>query len=367
MKKRLVSMVLAAVFLLGIGGGASAAPYVCFTVINDSISALSDGTMPVFYNSSVYVPYTVFTSMGFYASTDSSGNSMILYSSDQKAIVFESDTGRCYDLDGNEYYGPVVRQNGVMYLPAVIVCHVFNMSLSYISGDDYDVLRINSVSSPLTDTQFMNAAANTLRSRYNNYVGISQPAEDPEEEQTSPGEGTQEPESEEEEPEDEEEGSGTVFLSFIGMPPEEETELLDALDAAGVKACFFVDREDLLSSGGAVRRAAASGHSIGVYLSDGEGDYSQISRGIFEACGVNTALVWDSSETVQSESLIALSGSVVSDGTGLYSAFGTGGFQELAVTVDLSGGIPYDLFQFINTLKSEGYNILAPNEVVYPG
>ena len=300
-----VAAVMAAVMFCCILTPALASARVCFTAVNDKVLPISEGTMPVFYDGMAYVPYSVFTSnsMGIYYAADSAGNSVMLYSSGENAVIFESDTGQSYDLAGNEFAYPAKWRNGTVFVPAVTVCNVFGFSVSYISGEDYSILRINSQSSSLTDSQFAAAAENQLTAMLKKFRGEDiLPSGDGGNSSGDSGgtgnesgqQGNGNDETGEEAKEDdapEEEKGASVYLCFAGTSGEAAERIVDSLQDYGYRACFFVREDDVITSGDLIRKIVGTGNTLGVCLTEGtQEEFDRTAKAIFEVCGVRTVI-----------------------------------------------------------------------------
>ena len=73
-------------------------------------------------------------------------------------------------------------------------------------------------------------------------------------------------------PAEEPEIRGGVELYLCFRAGAQASGLLDVLDAAGVRASFFCDRAFLEQQGDLVRRMAAGGHTVGLYLTGSSGE-----------------------------------------------------------------------------------------------
>ena len=74
-------------------------------------------------------------------------------------------------------------------------------------------------------------------------------------------------------------------------------ELLDAYAMPEYRFCFFVCEDDVMRDAGLIRRLSASGHAVGIWLTEGTYDeYMKTSALLFEAAKVKTVLVSAGSE-----------------------------------------------------------------------
>jgi len=117
----------------------------------------------------------------------------------------------------------------------------------------------------------------------------------------------------------------TIYLSFFDLSGGSAEQILDLLDtesAAHVRACFFVNSEDVFSDPGLIRRISGTGHTLGIWLEEGTfEEYLKISAILFEAAKVRTVIISASDateqarETAQAHQLIFWdsAGSVIDD------------------------------------------------------
>jgi len=256
----------------------------CFTATNDHLLELS--SMTAFVGGVSYVPAKVFFTYGVYYNYFEAESTATLYNS-SKQIYFDLTNGNSYDSYNTPYSVSAVFKYGQVYVPADWVCRYFGLGYSYISGTGYgDVLRLKNGGEVLSDSQFLDAATTTMRNRYNDYYGNSDPvlpSVSPSQLQPSATNGT-----------------ASVSLCFIGLP---SGKTLDSLDNYSVKVCFFVTAEEASGSPDTIRRICGSGHSIGIYCTTSpESECGAAADVIFEAAQVRPILVSSPAAIFQSSS-----------------------------------------------------------------
>ena len=101
----------------------AAAAEVCFTAVNDNVLPLTADTMPIWYKSLIYVPYTVFDSgstgvdLGLNSTYDPSSAMVNIYNLRQ-ILAFDLNAGTCRDPSTDTYYNVrAVMRNGRPYVP----------------------------------------------------------------------------------------------------------------------------------------------------------------------------------------------------------------------------------------------------------
>lgn len=259
---------------------ASAADTVLFTGINDSVLPLNAQTMPRYFEGLLYLPYTFFSSkeLGVYYAASGNQNTILLYSSGSRRLTFDVIRYTIFDQDGTQYYLSARAANGTVYLPAEFVCTFFGLTLSIIPSDPAPIVRVKNASAVLNDKTFAGIYKGTLQSYYNAYYSSSSPDTSASPSVSSDVAPTYE--------------KVTVFLSFYAFSPKNFRAVLDALDQVGYKCCFFVSADEIAGNGDLLRRAAGSGHTIGIWLKDGTyAEYQKASALLFEAAKVKTILV----------------------------------------------------------------------------
>ncbi|MDR2356539.1 MAG: hypothetical protein LBD92_00420 [Oscillospiraceae bacterium] len=289
MKKKLFALIAAIALIVCVCPAAEvsrAAGMLCFTAVNDTLMPLRTGTLPTYFGSTLYVPYNIFSYAGVYNARSTVDNAACLYSG-RKRLDFYVGTAT-YDQSGKSFEGVTARySNLTLFVPLDFVCEFFGLTYTVTPQEPASILRITSPDAVYSDKTFASRFRNQMLESYDEYMGsLSPPAPEP---TPTPGEGR--PPSPTPTPPPTYENV-TVYLSFYGIGGEQSETILNALDAAGYKGCFFVGADDTARYPDAVRRAAGNGHAIGVLLSDGTRDeYDAVSSLLFEAAKIKTILV----------------------------------------------------------------------------
>ena len=238
----------------------AAAAEVCFTAVNDNVLPLTADTMPIWYKSLIYVPYTVFDSgstgvdLGLSSTYDPSTATVSVYNLRQ-ILAFDLNAGTCRDLATDTYYDVrAVMRNGRPYVPLNTVCTFFGLSRSYNSIRQGYLLRIKNEAVVLSDSKFIEAAENLLNMRLREYNRSLNPGSDtPSTPSTDPA--VEEPVTA---------SDVSVYLAFRCTDGDSLADLLDALDAKAAYAVFFLTPQVLEEHGDLVRRMLGEGHSVGL-------------------------------------------------------------------------------------------------------
>ncbi len=251
--KKVLSLVLAvSLFLFLIPASAAGTPV--FTIVNDQVLPLSDGTMPQVINGKYYVPYSVFTNIGagIHGSYYSSEQILMMYDSN-RLLTFDLKTASVTDQDRNVYNEMAVIRNGRVYVPMRFIASQWGFYSSVINSDYGTVVRINKDSPSLSDSMLIYTLQSTLSTMYNEYVGPDIPTPvDPGPEPPGPDQPPEElPKSD-------------LFLTFDLVDAQSLDTLLPALSARNMTGTFCVTAENRLTADDAVRRVVASGHSLAI-------------------------------------------------------------------------------------------------------
>lgn len=279
LKKKITALVLIPVLLLSLLWlPVRAFSDVCFVSINDT---LPESISPAYVRGGVaYVPCSALSSFRIYYLYDSNINTVLVYTSSQQ-VTIDMNQGIATDKDGVEYAATAYYRNGQVYIPAQFICSMFGLNASYIDGVGYgDICRITDGSEVLSDSLFLSAATNQMRSRYNSYQGTVAAT-------TTPSQSTDSDDSTAADPVTEK--KATVSFAFLGLPTG---YLLNLLQNSGIHAAFFLTAADIDSDPETVRRLVGEGHSVGIYCPDGTlNGFETASDLLFEAAHIRTILV----------------------------------------------------------------------------
>ncbi len=286
MKRRIIAVILVLLFVAPFVVTASAdSSGLCFTATN--VALLELDSMTAFVNGVPYVPAKVFSTYGINYNYFEADSTAMLNSGD-KQIYFDLTNGNTSDSNDEHYSVSAVFKNGQVYVPAGWVCeHFGSVGYSYISGTGYgDIFRLKNSAASLSDSEFLIAATNTMRIRYNEYYGIVDtvsPSPSPLPSQPQPSATT---------------ATASVSLCFIGLP---SSKMLDSLDNYSVKVSFFVTEEEAYGSPDTIRRIYGSGHSIGIYCQTApESECEATASIIFEAAQIRPTLITSPASISQS-------------------------------------------------------------------
>lgn len=296
MKSRILSAALVLALALAIVlPAARATEDVLFSGLNNKLFPLKKETMPRYFSGVIYMPYTFFSSddLGIYFASNSTEDTVLLYSS-TKRLIFNVKTGAVTDHEGSELSPSAKAADGIVYVPLWLVCAFFGLDYSVITAEPADIIRVKSGSNVLNDRTFASFYKPTMQSYYNEYTGVSQPAPST---SPSPPPTSAQPETYQ---------GVTLFLGFFGLAPGHTESVLSQLSSARYRACFFATAEDARQNGDLLRRIAAGGHTIGVWLKEGTfEEYEEAARLIFEAVKTEPLIVSSDSAALEAASDMA--------------------------------------------------------------
>lgn len=264
------ALACALALVLSLSGPACAAGDLFFSACNDSVVALSDGTMPTWSGGVLYAPSSLFdgsnnTRVSFdisFSYNRSSGQATLFNT--RQFLTFDLDDNTCYNALTGEYLnGRAILRNGRVYLPVALVCSFFGLSYSVISMEEGSMLRIKNSAVGLPDGKFVEAASNLIARYIREYNQANQSAAAPGVRPPTSGGSQADPELPiEEEPDTA--GSVPVYLGFRCDQDQGLEEVLDALEARNKAAVFFFPAEKLERQDDLLYRILGSGHSVGL-------------------------------------------------------------------------------------------------------
>lgn len=259
--RHFLSLVLCAALLIGITTS-YAANNIILTAVNDSFLSLSSSTMPERRGGAQYVPYSVFSgALGVSGSYNSTDQTLSL-SSGSTVLRFDLSRGTVYDQNMNSYTTPAYWINGTIYVPVKLVCGKFGLTYSNISAAA-PILRICSSAASLSDSAFVSASANTIRSMidaYNNPAG--NPSAPSQGGQTNKPSDVLPPET----PTIPLQKPSIVYLTYFGAPDSDTLNILTALEQANLSATFFIPADGTALNEDLLRQIIGRGHTIGFTL-----------------------------------------------------------------------------------------------------
>ena len=277
MKKQMISVLLTLALVFSLSSPLLSRPLaasgIYFTAVNDTLCPLNDATMPFWSGGNLYVPSVVFSSydLGLSYVRDTPGQTALLYNR-WKVLEFDLAKGGANNKIDTYYSADAAVRQGTVYFPLAFVCSYFGLNYSIVEGKLAPMVRVKSDAVVLSDTQFADAAATLMSSRYTSYQQSKkkpQPKPKPEE---------KEPDVEplpQEEPSDK--TVARVYLSVradgSGVPA-----MLDELDRYGYKATFFFTPQELEQQEDLLRRITATGHRVGLIATE-ENAENALARG----------------------------------------------------------------------------------------
>lgn len=269
--KRLITLVLLLALMLCLIPGADAAS-IYFFAVNDTIPVkLADSTMPISFGGVLYVPHSIFSeakSLNITPIYSSTEPALILLSSSDKQLKFYTNLGTMVDADNVSNEVKVIIQNNNVYVPLSTVASYFGYSCSYLtSSGGWPVVRLTNGGQIYDDAFFIEQAENLITTRANQYFDApvsTAPVLTP---STAVHTSTPEPSATSSpEPEDEPEPEPvlqTLYLAFSGKQ-DSLYDIADLLDDKGLPAVFFLNSDQLSSSGDLLRRLTGTGYGFGL-------------------------------------------------------------------------------------------------------
>ena len=267
-RKRVLACLLAAVLAVGalsVGGRAAGAADIYIMAENDQMVELPLEAMPTWIDGVLYVPYHAFdwsytrVNLGVSYGQEQNGSRYLftLYSLNG-TLVFDVNAGTCAESpSGLDMDMKAVVRGSRVFVPLAGVCRYFGLQYSYTPTNYGTLIRITNGQEVMSTARFVDAATNSMRARYNEYMQqLSAATPAPRPTATQGGTGADRPGSR----------SLTVSLAFRCAGTGAEA-LLDTLEDHGVRALFLFEADALADSEAAVRRAVGAGHTVGLSVS----------------------------------------------------------------------------------------------------
>ncbi len=261
---------------------------VYFAGVNDKLIELSDQTMPKYYGGKLYLPYTLFensdTGIGVFCVASSE---LVMLYTVEKRLKFDVARSEIFDQDNMQYYYSIKAANGTVYLPAELICSFFGLTTVVIQAELAPIIRVKNAAAVYNDPTFAGSFRDEMQTAYDAYMGIT-PSEGP----STAAEQTYE--------------NVTVFLNFSDIAAGQFGLLLDILDTSEYKCCIFVAADEITDNADLLRRAAGSGHTIGLRLETGSyEEYQTACEMLFEAAKVKTLFISAGSDAMQTAAATA--------------------------------------------------------------
>jgi len=321
-RKILISVLLLALFIavFPAGGGMADSSGIIYVGVNDELT----GHYPYFYGARIYLPLSDFQSLGLTYAADIDASTFILkYGT--SSLAFDLATGECYDSGGNPYGIKALYLARSVYLPAYFVAEYFGFTYSYVKGvGNGDVVRIKTSAAAYTDLAFMETYNSQMEERTNAYKNPNPPA--------TPG---PTPVSTPRVTPPIDKSATKLSFSFAGMPTD---GILDALEASGIHAMFFIGYDEALAEPGILRRAAGMGHRLGVWLGDEADEYAETAELIYEITRIKTLFAASAPETGEGAES-SVQSSVILVGCGLDAGAEADEYALMAKLLDLRGSV----------------------------
>lgn len=377
MKKRIISLLLALVILLAASAPLPwqrtlAAGTVYFTSVNDVLCALDDETMPFWSGGNLYVPSTVFSAYDLNLSyiRDTSTQTEYLYNR-EKIIEFDLAKGGANNKMGTYYSANALVKGGAVYFPLAFVCSYFGLNYTIVETNWAPLVRITNENVILSDTQFVDAAATLMTSRYSAYQQSKKaPAATNPDTPAQPDDPAQ---NGEEKDDGGNKATAKVYLALRAERAETLAGMLDTLERYSCKATIFFDPAALSGCDDVLRRAISEGHRIGfVQKEPGTAALDRGNETLRKITGTTTRLILPAEQELTAAGYAACTPSLRGETMGttaagqanrLFSRIenSTGGVQVLLGGDETAAAA---LNNLCRKLYSGQYTVRAVNEVV---
>lgn len=285
MTRRLTAWLLAAILVAYLVPfrGRAALQGVYFTAANEQLLELSSATMPFWSGDMLYVSSSVFngTDLGInYVRNNKMGLAM-LYTS-RTDLRFDLTNQTVYDKQGVSYPGRAIERGGVVFFPLNLVCSYFGLTWSYNTTDTAPLIRVRSSGAILDDRTFIDAASDSMTSRYAAYekwVEANTPVNPPATDTPPPVHAAE---------------GQKIHLIIESRSP---ADTLAAVKLLGETQATFLLPLEQMENGDLLRALAAGGHEIALLASSEtaaelEGEVAAAREKLWQAACSWLRLVW---------------------------------------------------------------------------
>ena len=369
--KRLLSLLLSVLMLCTLlPPRASAAPTLYFTAVNDRMCDLSDETMPFWQNGLLYVAGVTVDGpddLGIRYSYNQEKSVAILYKG-QRVLYCDLTAGTMENnRTGEQYTGSPIVRSGMVFFPITALAKMFDLKYSSTKIAYGYLLRIRDDNAVLSDEYFIDAATDPIQKRYAQYERAHAAAES-EQPETPPSVDTPTRRDD-----------LTVYLLLPAANGSMLTQLLSTLENYQSHATLLLTPELLESAGDGVRRAAATGNAVALYISAETADeaLAQIERGndtLWRAASLRTRLVYlESADKTLRAAVVGAGYCPITINTSDFTRSGThwadtalkwaGRSTSVRLYLGAESGVSSALGTALSRLRAENCTIAALNEV----
>ena len=284
--------------------GAAVTPY--FVIINETLLAFNEETMPLIVGGEIFIPAGVFEHFNIWEVGSDDAEHIRVYRG-RRHIDFFTRPGETRTIGSinnveNLLRWPSARRIGSrFYIPLRQVTEFFGLNYqqvpipdSIISSRQMYAIRIfldSTINGPTAVG--MNRAQ--ITQAYNNFFStpLPPPPQPGGAGTSATGDEVAPPRVPETAPPDF--SDVTIHLSFMDIAAGSASWILDLLEmqaALGFLGTFFVSADDIHEDPGLIRRISGTGHTLGIWLNEGTiEEYLSISALLFDAAKIRTVLV----------------------------------------------------------------------------
>lgn len=148
-----------------------------------NVLPLTDATMPFWSGGYLYISSSIFTgvvwsAVGISHVPANARQPLILYSGEDRSLIFNLDKPYAEDPQGNTYYPGAVVRNGNVFVPASVVASYFGLQYSLIPNVEHGYLVwLPQPGYGLSDEEFATAATYPMASSYAQYLKSKESAQ----------------------------------------------------------------------------------------------------------------------------------------------------------------------------------------------
>ena len=261
-----------------------------FTSVNDTLLDLNDATMPFWQGGVLYVSGAALdgTDLGIFYSYNREKQVASVYKQ-RRFMYCDLVAGTIEDNTTHEIYnGSAIVKGDMVFFPINVLASFFDLKYSCTKVSYGYLVRLRNENAELSDAQFIDAATQSFRQRYNQYERAQAAQND-----AANGQMQTTPEQDELPAE-----QRTAYLCLSMTEAEAAASVLGALDGVSARATLLFAPDALDGMDDAVRHAAATGYALALEITGTEtaaDALERIERGnekLWLAANVKTRLVY---------------------------------------------------------------------------
>ena len=281
--KKLISLILAIALLIALFALPTDAAGEVFVSIGNTVLPLG-GPAPIYSSGVWYIDYQNLTTGGLVSSSyNSTERTLVLYTWDTTLIFNLNETTAHTVAEKVKYKAVSFASSGTVYVPAKFTAQMLGFDYTFMT--DIPMIRIKR-SSDIPSDIFLYMAEKAAKEELERYNASKK------NQQTQTGEPDKPPQETESQTNTNTEKK-YIALTFNIKDGKNFSKILDSLSRYGYRAAFFIQGSAIPNCEDAIRRAVASGHTIGTLSENGDADFTLDAEAMNEKLNLANTKLFD--------------------------------------------------------------------------